>query len=99
MFGGIGLFLEGMMFGLIAREKVFFEVGDANRPKYQAAGEAPLSYLTRHGSHTIGSYWRCPRDLLDNAESLQAWATLAVAAARAASRRKPKPTRKRGARG
>ena len=94
MFGGVGLFLNGMMFGLIAREELFFKVGDANRPMYQAAGEAPFSYATKHGSHTIGSYWRCPPDLLDDAETFQTWARQAVEAARAASRRKP--ARKRG---
>lgn len=99
MFGGVGLFLNGMMFGLIAGDELFFKVGDANRPMYEAAGEAPFSYDTRHGSHTIGSYWRCPPDLLDDAETFQAWARQAVEAALAASRRKPKATRKRGARG
>lgn len=97
MFGGVGLFLHGMMFGLIAGDELFFKVGDANRPMYEAAGEAPFSYETKHGSHTIGSYWRCPPDLLDDAETFQAWARQAVEAALAASRGKPKAGRRRGA--
>ncbi|WP_428493716.1 TfoX/Sxy family protein [Rhodopila sp.] len=96
MFGGVGLFLEGRMFGLIARDELFLKVGDANRPMYEAAGEAPFSYPTRNGTHTITSYWRCPPDLLDEAETFQTWARQAVEAALAAARRKP--TRKRGAR-
>ncbi|WP_428541211.1 TfoX/Sxy family protein [Rhodopila sp.] len=96
MFGGVGLFLDGRMFGLIAREELFLKVGDTNRPMYQAAGEAPFSYPTKNGTHTITSYWRCPPDLLDEAETFQTWARQAVEAALAASRRKPK--RMRGAR-
>jgi DNA transformation protein and related proteins len=74
MFGEVGLFHGGMMFGLIARDELYLKVGDANRSAFEAAGEAPFSYETKHGMHTIGSYWRCPPELLDDAETFQAWA-------------------------
>jgi len=96
MFGGVGLFHSGIMFGLIARDELFLKVGDANRPAYEAAGEAPFSYDTKHGSHTLGSYWRCPPELLDDAETFQIWARQAIEAAMVASRGKPKAVRKRG---
>ena len=97
MFGGVGLSLGGIMFGLIARDELFFKVGDVNRPIYEAAGEAPFSYDTKNGTHTIGSYWRCPPELPDDAEAFRAWARLAIEAAVAAARSKPKARRKRGA--
>jgi DNA transformation protein and related proteins len=93
MFGGAGLFLNGLMFALIARDELFFKVGDTNRTAFEAAGEAPFSYETKHGTHTIGSYWRCPPDLLDDAERFQAWALEAIAAAIVANRIKPKAKR------
>jgi DNA transformation protein len=96
MFGGIGLFHGGMMFGLIVRDELFLKVGDTNRPAYEAAGEAPFTYETKHGTHTLGSYWRCPPDLLDEAEIFQAWARQAVEAALVAASGKPKARRKRG---
>lgn len=65
MFGSVGLFRSEIMFGLIVRGELFLKVGDANRPMYEAAGEAPFSYDTEQESHTIRSYWRCPPDLLD----------------------------------
>ncbi len=95
MFGGSGLFLNGLMFGLIARDELYLKVGDSNRPAYEAAGEAPFSYDTRHGTNTIGSYWRCPPDLLDDGEAFQTWARQAFEAASAAARAKSKPRRKR----
>ena len=95
MFGGVGLFHGGLMFGLIARGELFLKVGDANRSAYEAAGQAPFSYATKNGSHTITSYWRCPPELLDDAEALQVWARQAVEAAVVAARAKPKPPRKR----
>jgi DNA transformation protein and related proteins len=97
MFGGVGLFHSGTMFGLIARDELFLKVGDTNRPAYEAAGEAPFSYETKNGTHTLGSYWRCPPDLLDEAETFQEWARQAIEAAIAAARAKPAPKRKRAA--
>jgi DNA transformation protein and related proteins len=90
MFGGVGLFMNGMMFGLIARDELYFKVGANNRAAFEAAGEAPFSYATKDGMHTITSYWRCPPDLLDGSETFQEWAREAVEAAAAAARAKPK---------
>ncbi len=90
MFGGVGLFLNGTMFGLIARDALYFKVGDSNRAAFEAAGETPFSYATKAGTHTITSYWRCPPDLLDGSEAFQDWARGAVEAAAAAARGKPK---------
>ena len=95
MFSGSGLFLNGLMFGLVIREELYLKVGDANRAAYQAAGEAPFSYRTKHGTNTLTSYWRCPSELLDDAETLQAWARQAFEAATVAARAKPEPRRKR----
>ncbi len=101
MFGGVGLFMGDTMFGLIAGDELFFKVDDANRGDYEAAGEAPFSYATKHGTHTLHSYWHCPPDLLDQADTLRAWARNAMAAAvrtaRAKSKAKPVAGRKRAA--
>ena len=86
MFGGVGLFHRGKMFGLILCEELYFKVGDGNRPAYEAAGEPPFSYETRKGVHTLHSYRRCPPDLLDDSEMFQAWARAAMEAAAAGKR-------------
>jgi DNA transformation protein len=99
MFGGVGLFLHGMMFGLIAQEELYFKVGDANRPAYEAAGEAPFSYATKSGTNTLTSYWRCPAEVLDDTDALVLWARQAVDAAATAARGKPKPRARRGGSG
>jgi DNA transformation protein and related proteins len=98
MFGGVGLFMNGTMFALIVREEVFFKVGDSNRPAFEAAGEGPFTYETKNGTHTLGSYWRCPPDLLDDGEIFRDWARGAIEASMAAIRDKAKPGRgpKRG---
>jgi DNA transformation protein len=89
MFGGVGLFRGELMFGLVARDELFLKVGDANRADYEAAGEAPFSYETKNGTHTIRSFWRCPPELLDDPETFLDWARKAVDES-AAARAKPK---------
>ena len=97
MFGAVGLFHGGMMFGLVARGELFLKVDDTNRPDYEAAGELPFSYETKHGSHTITSYWHCPPELLDDPETMAAWARKAIEVATAAARSKSNTSRKRAA--
>jgi DNA transformation protein len=99
MFGGVGLFHGGLMFGLIARQTLFLKVGDTNRPAYQAAGEAPFSYDTKQGQHTIASYWRCPPEHLDDPDSLIAWVRDSIAAAAIATRKKPRSSGNRAGTG
>jgi DNA transformation protein len=94
MFGGVGLFSGGLMFGLIAREELFLKVGDSNRAMFEAAGEAPFSYETKHGTHTIQSYWRCPPELLDDPVTFQDWARQALQSALSAAKRKPAGARR-----
>jgi DNA transformation protein len=95
MFGGTGLFINGLMFGVIARDELYFKVGDSNRAAFQAAGEHPFSYDTKLGTHTITSYWHCPPALMDDAEIFRQWASNAIDAAGAAARAKPKKPRRR----
>jgi DNA transformation protein len=93
MFGGTGLFRGELMFALLTRdESLFFRVGDANRSAFEAAGQAPLSYETKHGTNTLRSYWSCPPELLDDTDTLREWARGAVGAALAGRAR---PARKR----
>ncbi len=90
MFGGTGFFLHGLMFGLIVGDELYLKVGPVNQPDYEAAGEAPFNYETRNGTNTLRSYWRCPPDLQDDADTFRARARRAVDAAITASRAKAK---------
>jgi DNA transformation protein and related proteins len=95
MFGGVGLYLEGTMFGLVAGGELFFKVGSSNVADYESAGQGPFSYDNRNGTNTIGSYWSCPPELLDDPDAFRTWARKAAAAALAAAQAKPRSRRKR----
>lgn len=87
MFGGQGVFLDGLMFGLIADGSLYLKADDANRADYEAEGLAPFSYARRGGKATVMSYWRAPERLLDEPDAMVAWAVKAVAAARRSARK------------
>ncbi len=80
MFGGVGLFRDGLMFGLIATDTLYLKVDDGNRGDYEAAGTGPFLY-TREGREIALSYYEAPAELFDDADELSAWARRAFEAA------------------
>ncbi|MBM3567618.1 MAG: TfoX/Sxy family protein [Alphaproteobacteria bacterium] len=83
MFGGLGLFAGGRMFGLVSDDVTYFKTDAAGQADYRREGCVPFRYDTRKGQITIGSYWRVPERLFDDEAELQAWARRAIAVASA----------------
>jgi DNA transformation protein and related proteins len=99
MFGKTGVFCDGLMFGMVTDNTLYFRVDDQNRAAFkEAEAFPPLSYEKR-GCTIDLSFWRAPERLFDEPDELVTWARAAMAAARqiaaqrerAARRRKPKP--------
>jgi DNA transformation protein len=97
MFGGAGLFLDGLMFALVIEDTLYFKVDSDNRGRFEAEGMAPFSYARADGRTTVTSLWQAPERLLDEADEMLSFARDAVGAARRAAVRKagnPRPKRK-----
>ena len=82
LFGGIGLYCEDVVFGLISGEVLYFKVGDDNRADYAARGMAPFRPYVDRPQVSL-SYFEVPADVLEDTEACGVWARRAVAAARA----------------
>ena len=97
MFGGAGLFRDGVMFGLLLNDVVYFRVDDALAADLKKQGSAPWVY-TRNGKLREMGYWRMPETAADDPDEAVAIARRAFAAAvaRKAEGAAPKP-RKRAA--
>ena len=94
MFGGFGFFLDGVMFGLVGFDKLFFKADEGNRADFEQAGMEPFSYQGRNGPINM-SYWRVPDPVFEDAEQLSRWAEKALAAARRTkTANKPRKPRK-----
>jgi len=88
MFGGYGLYAEGLMFALIADETLYFKADDENREDYLAAGSGPFVY-DRKGKPAQMSYYQLPESVFNDLETLVKWVDKAREAAQRA-KRKPK---------
>src|SRR5690349_14638063 len=86
MFGGGGIFLDGLMFGLVSDDVIYLKVADASRPAFEAEGQEPFGYLRQGSRATLTSYWRIPDRLLDEPDEFVAWAQAAWAVARRAKK-------------
>jgi len=93
MFGGAGVYCDGLMFGLIARDTLYFKADDGNRAAYEADGMEPFTYEGRNKPIQM-SYWRVPERLFDEPDEMVEWARAALAAARRSGASK-KPGKRR----
>ena len=91
MFGGSGLFLDGLMFALIADGVLFFKSDDATRADFDAECCGPFTYTRKGGQATLTSYWQAPERLLDEPDELVRWGRNAFGVARRAASRKARP--------
>jgi len=79
MFGGVGLYCGGLFFGILARDKLFLKVGEANRADYDAHGmKAFQPYPGRSGTM---KYYEVPLEILESPIDLVAWARKAIVVA------------------
>ena len=91
MFGGVGVFADGLMIALVSRGVIFLKADAETIPGFEQEGQAPFSYATKNGEHTLTSYWRMPDRLYDDAEELARWARGAHAVALRKAAGKPQP--------
>ncbi len=81
MFGGAGLYREGIMFGLIADDVAYLKVDDSNREDFAKAGSLPFNPYPDKVKATVMSYYEIPADVLENPDQLAAWAERSLAVA------------------
>ena len=86
MFGGVGIYSEGMIFGLLDDDTTYLKVDGGNRGAFEAAGMRPFD-PSGDGQH-IMQYYELPAELLEDSDALRPWVAGALDAARAARRKK-----------
>ena len=86
MFGGVGLYCDGLFFGLVDDGTLYLKVDDTTRPDYETRGMKPLRPF-RDKPEVSLTYYTVPADVLDDAEELVIWARRSVAIAAAAPKK------------
>ncbi len=100
MFGGVGLYLDGLFFALIDDDTLYFKADDSNRARYEQAGSKPFCPFPDQPAKVMG-YWQVPAEVLEDPEELARWAREAMTVALAArtkrsSRRRAPPRHRQG---
>ena len=80
MFGGHGVFLDGLMFGLIADRELYLKVDKESENDFTAKGLEPFTY-SKQGKPFKMSYYQAPEAALEDMEEMNVWANKAYSAA------------------
>ena len=101
MFGGVGLYLDGLFFALIDDDTLYFKVDDMTRGRYERAGSRPFCPYPDEPDKAMG-YWQVPAEVLEDPDELATWAREAMGVAlskkKTRTKRRPSPRRARPAR-
>lgn len=88
MFGGVGLYLDGLFFALIDDDTVYLKADESNRARFEQAGSRPFCPFPDRPEQAMG-YWQVPAEVLEDADELAIWAREAMMVALAARTRRP----------
>lgn len=80
MFGGYGIYHDGVMFGLVADDILYLKADKETVPEFEAKGLTPFQY-TKGNKLVKMSYYLAPEEALENPEDAEYWARLAYNAA------------------
>jgi len=85
MFGGVGIYSEGVFFALIADDSVYLKVDDSNRRDFEGVGAGPFRPFGEAGPTM--QYYELPGELLEEPTALRPWLESALQVARRAGKR------------
>lgn len=80
MFGGFGLFHDGLMFALVADDVLYLKADRTSAPAFDELGLPAFEY-DKAGKKMKMSYYLAPEEILDDPELAREWAERAFAAA------------------
>ncbi len=93
MFGGHGVYSEGLCFAIEIKGEVFLKADAQIEPRFAAAGSSPFVYNAK-GRPMTTSFWRLPAPAHDDDEELRRWTAMGLSAARRAADARTKPPKK-----
>lgn len=96
MFGGAGVFRDGLMFALLGDDTVYLKTDAKLRADLEAEGSAPFLWTKPSTGEDIDmGYVSLPSSAMDDPDEASAWARRALAVARAKAAAKPVAKKKK----
>jgi len=92
MFGGYGVYHQGIMFALVADDQLYLKTDNVNEKYFIEKSLAQFEY--QKGDKVVKmSYFLAPDDIMDDAEQAMIWGTRSFDAAKRAHRKTNKKPR------
>jgi len=80
MFGGHGIYLDGVLFAIVSQDVLWLKADAINRSEFEAAG-CPLFTYARSGKTVMTSFFQAPPSAMESPQAMMPWARSAYAAA------------------
>ena len=80
MFGGYGVYHEGLMFGLVADDVLYLKTDNQSAKLFNEKGLQQFEYV-KNGKPMKMSYYTAPEEIFDDPEVARVWARHAYEAA------------------
>ncbi len=90
MFGGHGIFKEGLMFALVAEDRCYLRTDDLTVQQFVERGCEPFVFGERDGKTIVSRYYEPPESAMINEQKLKPWAVLAWEATKRSAKPKVK---------
>ena len=87
MFGGVGIYADGLFFALIAEDRLYFKVNDETRPDFERLGMEPFRPF---GDDSAMGYYEVPADVVEDIFQLETWMNKAIDVSSKSKRAKAK---------
>jgi DNA transformation protein len=84
MFGGVGIYSDGLFFALMDADTLYLKVDDSNRADFEARGLGPFMPYGSDGPPM--QYYPVPADVLEDRDLLDVWTKKALDVAQAKRR-------------
>ena len=72
MFGGYGIYKDGLIVAVIINDQLYFKVGESNQADYEATGSQPFIYKVNGKEMKMG-YWEVPGEIMENSQEVGVW--------------------------
>jgi len=86
MFGGKGIYHQGLIIALDLRDEILLKADATSGPLFAEAGSSQWAYEGKKGKPVLMPYWSIPDHALDDPEELRKWVVMAFEAALRANR-------------
>ncbi len=81
MFGGKGIYHQGLIIAIDLRDEIMLKADDVSGTEFAAAGARQWVYENKKGTPVPMPYWTIPEEAFDDPDEMRKWVRLAFEAA------------------